>query len=134
MSDLLDECFETDEVRTSVIHSLDMHNIDQPGVLFGYASIKANLLVDPHNQGIVKGGNGNLEHGDRTRGRKALAQKFGAGAQVKRILIEKDGVHGVELTDGQIFHSRRVISNADPKRLFGSGGTRKIRPTGCLIH
>ncbi len=91
--------------------------MNKPRVLFGYAPINSDLLVDPHNQGLVKGGIGTL-----TTAMAQAAQGFGAqirgGAQVERILVEGGQARGVELTDGQTVHSKLVISNADLKRNF----------------
>jgi phytoene dehydrogenase-like protein len=117
LTELLDELFETDEVKATVMHSHDMKDADAPGVLFGSASIKPGQLVNPRNQGIVKGGMGTL-----TRAMAQAAQRFGAkiriGAEVQRILVERGRVQGVELTDGQVLRGKLVISNADPKRTF----------------
>ena len=117
LTELLNEMFETDEVKASVMHTLDMKDMDEPGVLFGYASIKPNLLTAPHNLGLVTGGMGTL-----TTAMARSAQGFGAkirlGAEVKRILIENGQAQGVELTDGQVLRSKLVLSNADPKRTF----------------
>ena len=95
LTELLDEMFETDEVKASVMHTLDMKDMDEPGVLFGYASIKPNLLTTPHNLGLVTGGMGTL-----TTAMARSAQGFGAkirlGAEVKRILIQNGQAQGVE--------------------------------------
>ena len=95
LTELLDEMFETDEVKASVMHTLDMKDMDEPGVLFGYASIKPNLLTAPHNLGLVTGGMGTL-----TTAMARSAQGFGAkirlGAEVKRILIQNGQAQGVE--------------------------------------
>jgi len=50
------------------------------------------------------------------------AQSFGAeirtGARVRRILVERDQVSGVELDSGETVMAGIVVSNADPKRTY----------------
>ncbi len=118
LSDLLDEFFDSDEVKASAIsHVVDMNGIDIPGAMFSYATTKPSALHKPEHQGIAIGGMGGL-----TQAMARSAQSFGAkircGAEVKRILVEDEKACGVELTDGQIIRSRMVVSNADPKRTF----------------
>ena len=76
LTELLDEMFETDEVKASVMHTLDMKDVDEPGVLFGYASIKPNLLAAPHNLGLVTGGMGTLTAAMARAQRRVSAQRF----------------------------------------------------------
>ncbi|MFZ4657764.1 MAG: phytoene desaturase family protein [Caldilineaceae bacterium] len=118
LTELLDELFASDEVKAAVIsHVMAGKGLDEPGVLFAYIATKPNVMVDNNNQGIVVGGMGGITAAMR-RSAESAGAKIRCGAEVKRIVIEDGRATGVELTDGQIIHARRVISNADPKRTF----------------
>ncbi len=118
LTELVDELFESDEVKAAAIsHVMAGKGMDEPGVLFAYAATKPNALVDNNNQGIVVGGMGGITAAMR-RSAESAGAKIRCGVEVKRIVIEAGRATGIELTDGQIIHARRVISNADPKRTF----------------
>lgn len=135
LSELLDELFESDEVKAAVMHSYDVMDIDAPGVLFSYASLWAAHPVRPEHQGFPVGGLGGLTNAI-ARAAKSFGAKIRLGAEVRRILIEDQRAVGVALADGQELRSRIVLSNADPKRTFleltdeaaiGSEPARKVR-------
>ena len=118
LTELLDELFVSDEVKAAVIsHVMAGKGMDEPGVLFAYIATKPNVMVDNNNQGIVVGGMGGISAAI-ARSAQSAGAKIRCGAEVKRILVEDGRATGVELTDGQVIHARRVISNADPKRTF----------------
>jgi len=136
LTDLVDELFETDEVKGAMIsHVMAIHGVDAPGILFAYAATKPNALVDGNNQGIVEGGMGALSESIANAAR-SFGAKIRTGAEAKRIIIEDGQARGVELNDGQIILSKRIISNADPKRTYlGLVGRDHITPqTYDTIH
>jgi phytoene dehydrogenase-like protein len=118
LTELLDEHFETDAVRVAHLQTHDMKDPSEPGVLLGIASILSpDLVVDPRNQGLVIGGMGAVTMA-MSRAAASAGVKLRLGAEVRRILVEDHQARGVELVDGQVFRSRLVLSNADPKRTF----------------
>ncbi len=118
LTELLDQHFETDAVRVSHLQTHDMKNPNEPGVLLGIASILSpDLMVDPRNQGLVIGGMGGVTRA-MARAAANAGVKLRLGAEVRRILVDENRAQGVELIDGQVFRSKLVLSNADPKRTF----------------
>jgi len=116
--ELLDEYFESPLVQSAVLGNVDLRSLDEPGDLFGWASVKPNLLVDQQNQGLVPGGMGTLAAAFAGAAR-AAGVVLRTGAEVRRILVGDDGAAcGVELLDGQVIRAGTIISNADPKRTF----------------
>lgn len=118
LSDLVDELFESDEVKAAAIsHVMAGRGIDEPGLMFAYAATKPGALVDGANQGIVIGGMGTISE-SIARSAESAGATLRCNAEVSRIVIEDGRACGVQLTDGQVIRSRIVISNADPKRTF----------------
>jgi phytoene dehydrogenase-like protein len=115
--ELLEETFETDEVRAAVMHSYDVEDIERPGALLSYASIWAAHPVDPTHQGVPVGGMSGLSDA-MARAATGYGAGIRLGAEVERIVIEDGRAVGVSLVDGQEFRSRLVVSGADPKRTF----------------
>lgn len=116
LTDLVNELFETDEVKAAAIsHVMAGKGMDEPGLLFAYAATKPSALVDPDNQGIVVGGMGAISE-SIARSAESAGALVRRGAEVKRIVFEEGRACGVELVDGEKLRSRIVVSNADPKR------------------
>ena len=119
LRDLIDRCFESEEVRAMVsAGSFDMGDISAPGsayitALYRYGAYRS----DTENYGIVRGGMGGI-----TQSMKRSAEASGAlirtGAEVSRILMEGERTVGVELSSGELIPADVVVSNADPKRTF----------------
>ena len=115
---LVDECFDSDEMKAAAIsHVMAGNGMDEEGLLFAYAATKPSALVDPDNQGIVVGGMGGISDAI-LRSAQASGAKVRCDAEVDRILITDGKACGVQLLDGQRITSRLVVSNADPKRTF----------------
>lgn len=117
MTELLDECFDSDVSKASIVQTLDVKSFDGPSVLLAYATVRSASWMDPRSQGLAIGGMGSI-----TRAMAEAARDFGAsirlGAEAKRILCNGGRAAGVLLADGQVVRGRMVISNADPKRTF----------------
>lgn len=129
LTDLVDGLFESDEVKAAAIsHVMARKGLDEPGLLFAYASTKPNVFVDNNNQGIVVGGMGAISDAI-SRSAQNAGCTVRCGAEVKRILIENGRACGVELIDGELISSRVVVSNADPKQTFlGLVGRNNMAP------
>ena len=117
--ELLDDCFQTDEAKAAVIHTVFvMRPIDEPGLLLAEATHRTDMLANPQHQGLPKGGMGTLSEAI-ARAAEACGAKIQFNAEVKRIVVANGRAVGVELADGRMLRSRLVVSNADPKRTFG---------------
>lgn len=117
MTELLDECFEADESKASIVQTLDVKRFDGPCVLLAYATVRTPHWMDPSDQGLAVGGMGAVT-GAMADAAREYGAKFRLGAEVKEILCDERGAVGVRLTDGQVIRSHRVVSNADPKQTF----------------
>jgi phytoene dehydrogenase-like protein len=118
LSELVDELFESDEVKAAAVsHVMAGKGMDERGLMFAYAATKPGALVDAMNQGIVVGGMGTISD-SIARSAESSGATLRCNAEVARILIEDGRATGVRLTDGEVLRSRMVISNADPKRTF----------------
>jgi phytoene dehydrogenase-like protein len=117
LTELIDEYFETEQAKLAVLHTMDTTDPDEPGVLFGKSGTLPGRFADRRNQGIVTGGMGGLTSA-MARAVQSFGGKIRLGAEVRRILVEDNRARGVELVDGQVFRSKLVLSNADPKRTF----------------
>ncbi len=112
---LLDELFESEEVKVHFLNRLTVLNVapDQHGL--GWICLFRILLAEAP---ICVGGSGQLAMG---LGR-ALEENGGAvqtGLGVRRILMRGDRAVGVELEDGSRAEaSKAVITNVEPKKSF----------------
>jgi phytoene dehydrogenase-like protein len=67
--------------------------------------------------GFVRGGMGAVSEAIAGAARQ-VGVRIETESPVKRILVDRGGVEGVELESGQVVESRYVLSNADPKVTF----------------
>jgi phytoene dehydrogenase-like protein len=116
-AELLAAYFESEQVQAAVTTTTDTRSLDHAGELLGWAAFKADLHVDPRDQGLAVGGMGGLT-GAICRAAEAAGARVRLGAEVRRILIEDGAAVGVELLDGQLIRAGCVVSNADPTRTF----------------
>ena len=96
----------------------DVHDVGT-GLLFALTCAMGGYSEtgDPVLNGYVRGGMGRIsdtmlmaakEHGVEVR----------TNAPVKRIVVERGAVRGVELVSGEMIEAATVVSNVDPKRTF----------------
>jgi phytoene dehydrogenase-like protein len=120
LGDFLDHHFESEEVKTLILannvygkHGGPYQNGTALGLLFHLLSGGDHDLQG--FMGHVIGGMGAI-----TQAMAAAARQRGVeivtGASVASILVSDGEARGVVLEDGREFASRRVVSNADPKR------------------
>ena len=116
---LLDEYFESPEVQAALVPNSDIHSLDEPGEVLGWAMTAPNPGARAEDQGLPLGGMSNLTAA-------LLASARASGVEIRletaaeRILLDDGRAIGVVLSDGSAIGSGTVISNADPKRTFGS--------------
>lgn len=123
LAGLLEEYFETPEVRATLMSGGDFGDPYQPGTLLPVAVILGRGTPPPTYRGIVRGGMGGVS---QALGRAALEAgvTIATDCDVAEIVVSAGGVRGVRLTDGRQIAAALVVSNADPKTTF----TRLVSP------
>jgi len=118
---LLDEFFESDEVKSALIEDAVVGTYASPSTS-GTAYVLAHHVIGEVNGikgawGYVEGGMGGI-----TQALKHSAEKFGVDiftqSEITEIKIKNNQVSGVVLNSGKVIESKIVASNADPKTTF----------------
>ncbi len=120
-SDLLDEYFESEEVKASLVTGAvagTMAGPRTPGTAYVLGHHTLGNIGDIKGVwGWARGGMGGI-----TKALAASARHHGAevrtGQEVARIVVQGGIAAGVEMADGRRLTSEVVLSNADPKRTF----------------
>ena len=121
IADVLDDFFESDEVKVSMATSA------VAGTMAGPRTPGTAFVLGHHTLGDIGGIKG--AWGWARGGMGAIsesiahaARHFGASiatdSEVRRIVVDDGRVHGVELSSGAKHEAPVVLSNADPKRTF----------------
>ena len=138
MRDLVEEHFESPEVRAVFIDAEDAQDPRAPGSIMSVAYIDTDMFTEPHNFGIPHGGMGGITQA-MARAAESHGTEIRTNAPVDRIVVRDGRAVGVRLTDGEIIEADVVLSNADPKRTFLSlidesdlasdlvGGVRRLK-------
>jgi len=118
---LLDEYFESDEVKAALIEDAIIGSMLGPSTP-GSAYLMAHHEIGEVNGvkrawGYVEGGMGGLTQALK-RAAESLGVEIYTSTPVKKILIKNNKAIGVELENGKRIESRVVVSNADPKTTF----------------
>ncbi|EZQ10831.1 FAD-dependent oxidoreductase [Candidatus Acidianus copahuensis] len=118
---MLDNYFESDEVKSALVEDSVVGTYASPSSP-GTAYVLAHHILGEVNGvkgswGYVEGGMGGVTVAMR-RSAEALGVKVITSAEVDEILVRRGKTYGVKLTDGKIFESNIVLSNADPKTTF----------------
>ena len=121
ISDVLDEFFESEEVKASFATSAvagTMAGPHTPGTAFvlGHHTL-GDIGGVKGAWGWPRGGMGAISDAIAGAARH-LGALIRTGAEVRRVLVRGGRAVGVELADGTTVESRVVLSNADPKRTF----------------
>jgi len=121
IADVLDEYFESEEVKASFATSA------VAGTMAGPRTPGTAFVLGHHTLGDIggvkgvwgwpRGGMGAISE-SIARAASHHGATIQTGAEVRRILVRQDRAVGVELSDGTKIESRVVLSNADPKRTF----------------
>ncbi|MBI3964889.1 MAG: NAD(P)/FAD-dependent oxidoreductase [Chloroflexi bacterium] len=126
LGDLLEEHFESPEVRAAFAHTADGGDPYAPGSLFAAAFHWVSMFSPDDCFGIVKGGMGGITQA-MAKAATAPGVEIRTNADVEQIVVESGRAVGVRLAGGEELRSRVVISDADPKRTF-----RYLVPRGDL--
>jgi phytoene dehydrogenase-like protein len=121
ISDVLDDFFESDEVKVSLATGAvagTMAGPRTPGTAFvlGHHTL-GNIDGVRGAWGWPRGGMGAITQA-LAASAKALGADIRTGADVRRIVVKDGRAVGVELADGSRIDAKAVLSNADPKRTF----------------
>lgn len=117
--DLLNHYFDSEQVQAALMPNSDTKSLDEPGELLGWAMTAPNRGARAEHQGVPVGGMGAF-------GDAVLAAAIKAGVEVRldspvrQIEVRDRRANGVRLVDGTVINASVVVSNADPKRTFGS--------------
>ena len=119
MVDLVTEHFRSGPVRATFLDAQDAGDPRAPGSVLAEAYNMMDVLTEPALLGIPHGGMGGI-----TRAMAHSAEARGAvirtGVEVDKIIVEGGRATGVALKNGDVVRARLVLSNADPKRTFGT--------------
>ena len=117
MKDLVEEHFESEQVRGAFIGAAETGDPGSVGSAFAIAYFHIDRFTDPKNMGLAKGSMGAI-----TQAMARSATAFGAEVRtespVSRIIVREGRAVGVALEDGSEFYAPTIVSNADPKRTF----------------
>ena len=117
MRDLVEEHFESPEVRAVFIDAEDAGDPRAPGSILSVAYNDTDIFTEDRNFGIPHGGMGGITQA-MARAAESLGAEIRANAAVNRILVRDGRAIGVQLEDGERIEADVVLSNADPKRTF----------------
>ncbi len=115
--DLVEERFESPEVRAAFIDAEDAQDPRAPGSIMSMAYVHTDKFTEPHNLGIPHGGMGGITQA-MARAAESLGAEIRTNSPVDRILVRDGRAVGVRLEDGEVIESDVVLSNGDPKRTF----------------
>jgi phytoene dehydrogenase-like protein len=115
VSGLLNEFFESEEVKAAHSGAWDAGDPDAPGSLLSGIYPSISQFTPDENYGIVVGGMGGITKAMR-RSVEAAGVTVRTSATVDEILIEDGRAVGVRLENGEEIGARLILSNADIKR------------------
>ena len=116
---LLDEMFESEELKTSVMGTFDSGTTDAPGALLYWAfhnAVTASLAMRGEG-GYPRGGMGAVAQAMQ-ESVEASGVEVRTGAAVERIMVRDGRAVAVRLAGGTEVSARVILSNVDPQRTF----------------
>lgn len=117
VSALLDEYFESPQIKGWLASAWDAGDPDAPGSLLSAIYPTVSAFTADENVGIVVGGMGGITQA-MARACATAGVEIHTRAEVAGILVEGGRATGIELANGERISARIVVSNADPKRTF----------------
>jgi phytoene dehydrogenase-like protein len=115
--DLIDEYFESLEVRGFVAGAWDAGDPSAPGSLLSAIYPSLSLFTPDEYAGIVGGGMGGITQA-MARSVRSKGVEIRTEAEVAEIVVHDGRATGVRLASGDELNAGLVLSNADPKRTF----------------
>ncbi len=121
IADLLDDFFESEEVKASFATSAVAGTLAGPRTPGTAFVLGHHTLGDINGEkgawGWARGGMGAIPEAI-AKAAHSLGAEIRTGVAVRRILVRKGRAAGVELEDGSVVESKVVLSNVDPQRTF----------------
>jgi phytoene dehydrogenase-like protein len=117
VSELLDEYFESPQIKGWLAGAWDAGDPDAPGSLLSAIYPTVSAFTADENAGIVVGGMGGITQA-MARACRAAGVDIHTDSEVAVILLEDGRAAGIELANGERVTAGTVVSNADPKRTF----------------
>ena len=121
ISDMLDDFFESDEVKASLATGA------VAGTMAGPRTPGTAFVLGHHTLGVIggvkgawgwaRGGMGGISE-SIARAATHFGAEIRTGSAVRRVVIKAGRAVGVQLDDGSEIRARAILSNADPKRTF----------------
>ncbi|MCH8088187.1 MAG: NAD(P)/FAD-dependent oxidoreductase [Chloroflexi bacterium] len=119
MRDLIDRHFQDPTVKAHFIDAQDAGDPSAPGSILSLAYLRVNQFTKPENYGIPRGGMSQLAFA-MARSAEARGVEVRLNVRVDKVIVEDGEAKGVRLSNGEEIRSFMVVSNADPKRTYGS--------------
>ncbi|ARM75106.1 phytoene desaturase family protein [Acidianus manzaensis] len=118
---LLDEFFESDEVKSALIEDAVVGTFASPSMP-GTAYVMAHHVIGEVNGikgawGYVEGGMGGVTQALK-KSAEALGVDIYESSPVDEIIVKNNKVKGIKLSNGKEIDAKVVVSNADPKTTF----------------
>ncbi len=117
ITDLLDDHFESPEVKAHFVAAYEAGDPSAPGSLLTRAYEWVSLHTPDENYGIVRGGMGGITLAMESAAREA-GVVIRTDTEVTEIETTDGKAIGVRTTTGERFSAPIIVSNADPKRTF----------------
>ncbi|MBM3948330.1 MAG: NAD(P)/FAD-dependent oxidoreductase [SAR202 cluster bacterium] len=117
IADLVEEHFESEEVRATFLDAQDAGDPRAPGSIAAMGYIMCDIFTELRNWGIPHGGMGGITQAMASAAR-AHGVEIRTGVEVRRIAVGRGRATGVVLASGETLPADVVVSNADPKRTF----------------
>jgi phytoene dehydrogenase-like protein len=115
--ELLEDHFEDEHVKASLIQPSTEMDARSPGSLLGAAFFACNRFTRDADRGIPRMSMGTVTEA-MAASAKSLGVEIRTGAPVSSVIVENGEAKGVRLASGEEISSFIVVSNADPKRTF----------------
>ncbi|MDX6593582.1 MAG: hypothetical protein QOJ13_2778 [Gaiellales bacterium] len=117
VADLLDEYFESDQMKGWLAMAWDAGDVDAPGSLLSGSYTNLSDFLPSENYGLVSGGMGGITEA-MARSCSARGVEIRTDATVEEILVEHNRATGVRLSTGETIFGDTVLVNADIKQTF----------------
>lgn len=119
VADLLDEHFESEQVKGWLAQAWDAGDIDAPGSLLSASFLGISMFTREGDYGLVHGGMGGITQA-MARSTRLQGTEIRTNARVEQVLVDDGRVRGVRLESGEELAARMVLVNADIKQLFNT--------------
>jgi phytoene dehydrogenase-like protein len=117
VADVLDEHFESEQVKGWLSMAWDAGDIDAPGSLLSASYLGVSYFTREGDYGLVHGGMGGITQA-MARSCRVQGVEIRTNARVEQVLVEDGAAVGVRLADGEEIRARTVLVNADIKQTF----------------